>query len=153
MTAPAATRLTGDLAQTSVGLTGSQAQVLGLMEWSIDRKFKTVDATTTDDDGDEYNLTSTRSWSASAKYAYIDGDTSQLTNILEAISVGQQPAQWNFFPDAVLGRGAWYGTAWVESFKIGGGVGKTFAIDVTLKGAGQLHFAPQLAPTSGAAEV
>jgi predicted secreted protein len=152
MTAPAPTRLTGDLAQTSVGLTGSQTQVIGLQEWTIDRKFKTVDATTTDDGGDEYNLTSTRSWSASAKYLYIDGDTSQVTNILDAISVGQQPVQWNFFPDAVLGRGAWYGKAWVESYKIAGGVGKPFAIDVTLKGAGALTFGAQLAPTSGVAE-
>jgi predicted secreted protein len=153
MTTPAATRLTGDLAQTSVGLTGSQVQTLGLQEWSIDRKFKTVDATTTDDAGDEYNLTSTRSWSASAKFLYIDADPTQATAILNAISVGQQPVQWNFFPDAVLGRGAWYGTAWVDSYKITGGVGKPFAIDVTLKGAGPLHFGAQLAPTSGVAQV
>jgi hypothetical protein len=138
--------LTGDLAQVSVGSSTTEIQVLGLMEWSIDRKLKTVECTTTDDAGDEYNLTSTRSWSASVKFAYIDGDASQLSNIINAITVGQQPAQWNFFPDAVQGRGAWSGKGWIDSWKLGAGIGKVFQIDATIKGAGALNFAPQLAP-------
>src|SRR6266852_4013949 len=113
MTPPTATRLTGDLAQTSTGLTGSQTQVIGLQEWTIDRKLKTVDATTTDDGGDETSLTSTRSWTASAKYVYIDADPTQAAQILNAISSTQGATQWNFFPDAVLGRGAWSGKAFV----------------------------------------
>lgn len=150
--APSATRLTGDLAQTSTGLTTAQVQVLGLMEWTIDRKLKTVDSTTTDDAGEETSLSSTRSWTASAKYAYIDTDASQGTQILNAISSAQAAVQWNFFPDAVLGRGAWSGKAFVDSYKISGGVGKVFALDVTLKGTGPLTFGVQLAPASGVAE-
>lgn len=149
---PFATRLNGDLAQCSVGLTGAQSQVLGLQEWTIDRKFKTTECTTTDDQGDEANLTSTRSWTASAKFAYIDGDPSQAANIINAITVGQQPVQWNFFPDAVQGRGAWSGLAWVDSYKLAGGVGKLFALDVTLKGSGKLNFNSQLAPIAGVAQ-
>src|SRR5579871_1883211 len=152
MTPPTPTRLTGDLAQTSVGLTGSQTQVIGLQEWTIDRKLKTVDATTTDDAGDEYSLPSTRSWTATAKYVYIDADTSQATNILNAISSSQGAVQWNFFPDAVLARGAWSGKAFVDSYKLAGGIGKAFAIDITLKGVGPLNFSAQLAPASGVAE-
>lgn len=150
--APSASRLTGDLAQTSTGITGTQTQVLGLMEWTIDRKLKTVDSTTTDDLGDETSLSSTRSWTASAKYAYIDTDTSQATQILNAISSAQTAVQWNFFPDAVTGRGAWSGKAFVDSYKLSGGVGKVFALDVTLKGTGPLTFGVQLAPASGVAE-
>jgi predicted secreted protein len=149
---PYATRLNGDLAQCSVGLAGAQSQVLGLQEWNIDRKFKTTECTTTDDQGDEANLTSTRSWTASAKFAYIDGDPSQAANIINAITVGQQPVQWNFFPAAVSGRGAWSGLAWVDSYKLSGGVGKLFAFDVTLKGSGKLSFNPQLAPIAGVAQ-
>lgn len=152
MTPPPVTRLTGDLAQTSVGVTGSQSQVLGLMEWTIDRKLKVVDSTTTDDAGDETSLASTRSWTVSAKFAYLDGDTSQATNILNAISSAQTATQWNFFPDAVTGRGAWYGKAFVDSYKLAGGVGKVFALDVTLKGTGPLTFGVQIAPVSGEAE-
>ena len=150
--APSASRLTGDLAQTSVGVTGSQTQVIGLKEWTIDRKLKTLDSTTTDDLGDETNLASTRSWTASAMYVYIDGDTTQATNLLNAISSAQTAVQWNFFPDAVQGRGAWYGKAFVESYKLSGGVGKVFALDITLKGTGPLTFGTQLAPVSGVAE-
>jgi hypothetical protein len=150
---PYATRMNGDLAQCSVGLTGSQTQVIGLQEWTIDRKFKTTESTTTDDQGDEANLTSTRSWTASAKFAYIDGDPSQIAQIINAITVGQQPLQWNFFPAAVQGRGAWSGLAWVDSYKLSGGVGKLFAFDVTLKGSGKLNFNSQLAPISGVAQV
>ncbi|HEY1502583.1 MAG TPA: phage tail tube protein [Acidobacteriaceae bacterium] len=152
MTGPTVSRLTGDLAQTSVGLTGAQTQVLGLTDWEINRKLKTVDSTTTDDAGDETALPSTRSWTASAKYAYLDADPSQLAQILNAISSAQTAVQWNFFPDAVLGRGAWSGKAFVDSYKIGGGVGKIFALDVTLKGTGALTFGAQLAPSSGVAE-
>jgi predicted secreted protein len=150
--APSASRLTGDLAQTSVGLTGAQVQVLGLTDWEINRKAKNIDSTTTDDLGDESNLNSTRSWDATAKYAYIDTDTSQATNILNSISSAQAAVQWNFFPDAVLGRGAWSGKAWVTGYKLSGGVGKLFALDITLKGTGPLIFGVQLAPTSGVAE-
>ena len=152
MTGPTVSRLTGDLAQTSVGLTGSQTQVLGLTDWEINRKLKTVDSTTTDDAGDETSLPSTRSWTATAKYAYLDADPSQLNQILNAISSTQTAVQWNFFPDAVTGRGAWHGLAFVDSYKMAGGVGKLFAVDITLKGTGVLTFGAQLAPASGVAE-
>jgi predicted secreted protein len=152
MTTPATTRLTGDLAQTSVGITGSQLQTLGLTEWEINRKAKNVDSTTTDDAGDETNINSSRSWDATAKFAYIDSDTTQATNILNSISSAQTAVQWNFFPDAVTGRGAWSGKAWVTGYKLTGGVGKLFAMDVTLKGTGPLTFGVQLAPTGNQAE-
>jgi hypothetical protein len=152
MTTPAATRLTGDLAQTSVGATGSQLQVLGLMEWTIDKKVKTIDSTTTDDLGHESALASTDSWTASAKYAYLDSDTSQGTDIFSACNSAQTAVQWNFFPDAVVGRGAYTGKAFVDSYKLSGGVGKIFALDVTLKGTGPLTVGVQLTPTGGVAQ-
>lgn len=150
--APTATRLTGDLAQTSVGLTGAQTQTLGLQEWEINRKAKNVDSTTTDDLGDESNLNSSRSWDATAKFAYIDSDPTQAAAIFNAMSSASAAVQWNFFPDAVTGRGAWYGKAWVTGYKLTGGVGKIFAVDVTLKGTGPLTFGVQLAPTGNVAE-
>lgn len=150
--APTATRLTGDLAQTSIGVTGSQIQTLGLQEWEINRKVKNVDSTTTDDLGDETNFNSSRSWDATAKFAYIDSDPTQAAAIFNAISSASAAVQWNFFPDAVVGRGAWSGKAWVTGYKLTGGVGKIFAVDVTLKGNGPLTFGVQLTPTSGQAE-
>lgn len=153
MTTPAATRLVGDLAQTSIGASGSQSQILGLMEWEINRKVKNVDSTTTDDLGDETNLNSSRSWEATAKYAYIDGDTSQATNILNAINSAATAVQWNFFPVAATGRGAWSGKAWITGYKLSAGIGKLIGLDITLKGTGPLAFDTQLAPgTGGAAE-
>jgi predicted secreted protein len=152
MTAPASTRLTGDLAQTSTGASGSQTQVLGLMEWEINRKAKTVEATTTDDAGDETSLISTRSWDATCKYAYIDQDASQLAQIFDGIGSSASAVEWNFFPDAVTGRGAWYGKAFVTGYKIGAKVGQLVQVDVTLKGTGPLTFGTQLAPSAGVAE-
>jgi len=152
MTAPATTRLTGDLAQTSVGATGSQTQVLGLVDWEINRKVKSVECTTTDDAGEEFSLPSTRSWRATAKYAYLDQDPSQLAQILNAISSGQTVLEWNFFPDAVTGRYSWKGSAYVDSFKLGGGVGKEFGLDITLVGVGVLTAVVQTAQVSGEAE-
>lgn len=146
-------RIVGDLAQTSVGATGSETQVLGLMEWSIDRKSKAVDSTTTDDAGDETYLPSTRSWTATAKYAYLEGDTSQRTNILDAISSAQTAVQWNFFLDAAATDDAFTGKAFVDSYKVAGGVGKVFAVDITLRGTGPLTRTAQAAPASGQAEV
>jgi predicted secreted protein len=153
MTTPAATRLTGDLAQASVGVTGSEAQVLGLMEWSIDKKVKTLESTTTDDAGHENALVSTDSWDVSAKFAFIDSDTSQATNIFNQCNSAQSALQWNFFPKPELGRGAFSGKAYVTGYKIAGGVGKIFALDVTLKGVGALTFGVQLAPASGVAQI
>jgi len=152
MTTPATSPLTGDLAQTSVG-TGTETQVIGLQEWTIDRKLKTLDATTTDSGGDEVSLPSTRSWTASAKYVYLDADPSQAAQILNAIANAQTAVQWNFFPDAVLGRGAWKGLAFVDSYKLAGGVGKVFGVDITLKGTGPLTFTTQIAPVANQAEV
>jgi hypothetical protein len=140
------TRLAGDLAQTSIGLTGAQTQVLGLMEWTIDWKVKNVDATTTDDNGNEFWLPSTRSWTAKAKYAYIDGDTSQAAQILNRLQTSQALLTWNFFPTVALGRGCWVGLASIESCTITAGSGKVVAIDISLKGAGACNFQTQLAP-------
>jgi predicted secreted protein len=152
MTAPAATRLTGDLAQTSVGLTGTQTQTLGLQEWTIDKKAKMVDSTTTDDAGHETSLASTDSWTAKAKYAYIDSDTSQASAIFNALSSAQAAVQWNFFPTPLLGRGVWSGKAFVDGYTLTAGVGKLIAVDISLKGTGPLTFGVQLAPASGVAE-
>ena len=146
MTGPVASRLVGDLAQTSIGASGAETQILGLMEWTIDYKVKNVDATTTDDQGNEFWLPSTRSWSAKAKYAYIDGDTSQAANILNALQSAQTLVEWNFFPTVALGRGCWKGLASIESCTITAGAGKVVALDISLKGAGALSFATQLAP-------
>lgn len=147
-----ATRLTGDLAQTSTGATGSETQVLGLLEWTIDRKKKTIDSTTTDDLGDETSLESTRSWTAKAKYAYIDGDTSQAAALFAALSTSSGAVQWNFFHKPELGRDAWTGKAFVDGCTLTAGVGKMVAIDISLKGTGPLTRSAQLAPASGVAE-
>lgn len=152
MPTPTVTRLTGDLAQTSVGITGSEVQTLGLQEWTIDRKLKTVDGTTTDDQGDESNFSSTRSWTAKAKFAYLDSDTSQAANIFNAISSAQTAVPWNFFPTVALGRGAWNGKAYVDGYTLTAGVGKLVAVDVSLKGTGPLTFTVQTAPTGNQAE-
>lgn len=148
------TRLVGDLAQTTIGGTaGSETQILGLMEWTIDWKVKNVDATSTDDGGNEYWLPSTRSWTAKAKYAYIDGDTSQLDNILNQMIAEQALVTWNFFPTVATGRGAWQGQASIESCTLTSGIGKVVAIDISLKGAGPCTFKTQLAPVSGEGQV
>lgn len=147
-------RLVGDLAQTSIGGTaGSETQVLGLMDWTIDWKIKNVDATTTDDNGDEFWLPSTRSWTAKAKYAYIDGDTSQAAQILNKLQTSQALVIWNFFPTVLLGRGAWQGQASIESCTITAGSGKVVAIDISLKGAGPCTFKTQLAPSGTQGQV
>lgn len=145
-------RLVGDLAQTSIGLTGAQTQVLGLMEWTIDWKVKNVDATTTDDQGNEFWLPSTRSWTAKAKYAYIDGDTSQTAQIINQMITEQTLKTWNFFPTVAVGRGCWVGQASIESCTLTAGAGKVVAMDISLKGAGPCTFQAQLAPTGTQAE-
>lgn len=147
-----ATRLTGDLAQTSTGATGSETQVLGLMEWTIDRKKKTVDSTTTDDLADESSLESTRSWTAKAKYAYIDGDPSQAAAIFAAMGTSGGAVEWNFFHTPAVGRDAWTGKAYVDGCTITAGVGKIVAIDISLKGTGPLMRSAQLTPSAGVAE-
>lgn len=147
-----ATKLTGDLAQVSVGLTGAQTQVIGLMEWSIDWKLKMVNSNTTDDQGHDSNLPSNDSWTATAKFAYIDGDTSQLANILAAIQTRQGAQTFNFFPTVEASRASWQGKAYISSIKISGGVGKIFGTDITLTGTGVLAQPVQLAPTAGVAE-
>jgi hypothetical protein len=147
-----ATRLVGDLAQTSVGATGAETQVIGLIDWSIDWKRKTLDSTTTDDEADETNLGSTRSWTAKAKYLYIDGDASQQDNVLAVIQTPAGAQVWNFFPTVETGRDAWKGSAWIDSITIASGVGKVVGLDVSLKGTGRLTKVAQIAPQSNQAE-
>jgi hypothetical protein len=152
MTTPAVTRLVGDLAQTSTGLTGAETQVLGLTEWSIDRKVKTVDSTTTDDGGDETALSSTRSWTAKAKYAYLDLDPSQAAQIFNGMGSAQAAVPWNFFPTVALGRAAWRGNAFIDGYTLTSGTGKLVAVDISLKGTGPLVYTTQIAPAAGVAE-
>ncbi|HSU19908.1 MAG TPA: hypothetical protein VLI45_09225 [Acidobacteriaceae bacterium] len=147
-TGPTPSKLLGDLAQTSVGGTGSEVQVIGLAEWTIDWKRKTADATTTDDDTYESSLGSTASWTVKAKYMFIDGDTSQSTNILATITTPTAPQQWNFFPTIATGRAAFSGNAYVDGITIASGMGKVVGLDISLKGTGKLNVLTQIAPVA-----
>ena len=126
----------------------TETQVIGLSEFTIDWKRKTADATTTDDDTYESSLGSTASWSVKAKYMFIDGDTSQSTNILATITSPQSPTTWNFFPTIGTGRAAFSGSAYVDGITIASGMGKVVGLDVSLKGTGKLNFLSQAAPVA-----
>lgn len=142
-------KFSGDLAQTSVSVAGSQVQVIGLGEWSLSWKRKTVDATTTDDAEYESALGSTKSWSVKAKYMFIDGDTSQSNYVFGAINTLQNDAQlWNFFPTVEIGRAAFQGYAIVDGLDIQTGMGKMVGWDVSLKGTGALFLVQQTNPVA-----
>ena len=146
-TAPAPAKLLGDLAQTSVGTSGGEVQVIGLAEWSLSWKRKTADATTTDDAEYESSLGSTKSWSVKAKYMFIDGDSSQQSNIYSAISTLQNDSQiFNFFPTVATGRAAFQGACIIDGIDIATGMGKCVGTDVSLKGTGPLTMLTQAAP-------
>jgi len=127
-------------------IAAAEVQVVGLNEWSIDWKRKTVDATTTDDSAYESSLGSTASWTAKAKYIFYDGEASQLDFILAAIMSPQAPQKWNFFPDYANSDIIWTGLAFVDGIPITAGVGKIVGLDVSLKGTGPLTIGSQSAP-------
>jgi hypothetical protein len=139
---PVATATASNVAITVEG----EVQVIGLSEWTIDWKRKTVDATTTDGDTYEQSLPSTASWTVKSKYMFIDGDPSQATYVLATIQAPQTPATWNFFPTIAVGRSAWQGQAYVDGITLGSGMGKVVGLDVSLKGTGPLTQLVQLAP-------
>ena len=118
-------KLTGDLAQATIGTLGSDQNIIGLMDWTIDAKIKMVDGTTTDGLGSEFSLPSTVSWSAKSKWAYVDGDPGQASAILQALQLQATPLNWNFYPTQGTGRAVWSGPAYIDGLTIsGGGVGK-----------------------------
>ncbi len=144
----------GDLAQTSVVTQSGQVQVIGLLDWSLDWKRKTVDATTTDDAEFESSLGSTKSWTATANYMFIDADPSQQAQILNVITTQGSPTYvWNFFPTVATGRVAFQGPAIIDGIKISSGAGKVCATAVSLKGAGPLLVLAQTAPVANPATV
>lgn len=128
----------------------TEQQVVGLMEWSIDVSLKTPDATTTDDAAWESALPSSKSWTATAKYCYYDGEPSQQANILATINSPGVVTKWNFFYDAVNSDQAFTGYAFISSIKLGAGSGKVIGLDVTLKGSGPLTQTNQTAPVVNA---
>jgi hypothetical protein len=131
-----------------------EVQVIGLMEWTIDFKLKTADATTTDDAAWESSLPSSASWTATAKYVYLMGDTSQSTYVRGTIGLAQRtPAKWNFFADPASGDDAHTGLAYIDGIKFAAGVGKIVGMDVTLKGTGPLTIVAQTTPVPNAATI
>jgi hypothetical protein len=132
----------------STVIAAAETQVVGLSEWSIDWKRKTVDATTTDDSTYESSLGSTASWTAKAKYIFYDGEPSQATFILAAISSPQSPQKWNFFPNAVNSDICWSGLAFIDGIPITAGVGKIIGFDCSLKGTGPLTIGTQATPVA-----
>lgn len=144
-------RLTGDLAQTTVGINpgitipSGATKVLGLTDWTLTIKVKTVDATTTDDDAWEDSLPSSTSWTVKAKYIYEMGDPSQMTNIIQAvIGAGRRSSsQWNFFLDSTSGDDSFSGQAYISGLGIPVVIGKTVTLDVTLQGRGPLNLRNQ----------
>jgi len=140
-------RLTGDFAQTTVGLNpgvtipGLATQVIGLTEWTMTIKQKSIDASTTDDDAWEDWLPSTSSWTVKAKFVYLMGDPSQLTNIIQAtIGEGRRTSsEWNFFLDSESGDDSFSGQAFISGLGINSIIGRTVTMDVTLQGRGPLN--------------
>jgi hypothetical protein len=146
------TKQTGDLAELSTGLTGAEVQVIGLMEWTIKWKRKTVESTTTDGAGYANKLGSTADWSATAKFAYVDGDASQGA-IRAAITALQTSSQkYNFFNAPTTGRDSYSGNGVLTGIDLSTGVGKIFGMDLTIEGDGPLNILPQIAPATGVAE-
>ena len=125
-----------------------QAQVIGLNEWTLSWKRKTVDATTTDDAAYESSLGSTSSWTVKAKYMFLVGDTSQANFIIGAMQSPKAPQYWNFFPDVTQGHPAYSGYAFLDSIDISSGSGKLVGLDCSLKGTGPLTIGTQLAPVA-----
>lgn len=143
-------KIVGDLAQTSIlNAAGTEEQVFGLVEWTIDWKRKTVEATTTDDATYESSLGSTKSWTAKAKFMYIDGDASQQDAVLASVDSLQLDAVlWNFFPTVEIARALWQGYAIIDGITIASGMGKVVGLDVSLKGTGPLKRLAQIAPVA-----
>lgn len=134
---------------SAVSLTvAGETQIVGLMEWSIDFKRKTADATTTDDSAWESSLGSSRSWTAKAKYCYLFGDTSQESYVQSAITAAQSPQKWNFFGSPTIGEDSYSGMAYIDGIVITAGVGKIIGTDVSLKGTGPLNILAQSAPVA-----
>jgi hypothetical protein len=127
-----------------------ETQVLGLQDWSISWKRKTVDSTTTDDGDYEDSLESTKSWTVKAKYAYLMGDASQQAYTRAVLARGASGTMvWNFFPTDQIGDDALTGTCIMDGLEItGAGTGKLISQDVSLKGKGALVVTPQLAPVA-----
>jgi len=145
-------RLTGDLARTTVGINPGidipgATRVLGLTDWTMTIKTKSVDASTTDDDAWEDWLPSMSSWTAKAKYVYLMGDASQLTNIIQAaIGDGRRTSsEWNFFLDSTSGDDSFSGQAFISGLGISSIIGRTVTMDVTLQGRGPLNLRNQAA--------
>lgn len=148
-TATTPAKQTGDLAQVSTGATGAEIPIIGLMEWQIKWKRKVVESTTTDGNGYAGNLASTASWSATAKFAYVDGDVSQ-AGIRAAITTLQSTSsKYNFFNSPSTGRDSWSGNGIMTGIDFATGVGKIFGMDITIEGDGPLNLISELAPTVG----
>jgi hypothetical protein len=124
----------------SLTVTGA-TQVLGLTDWTMTIKVKTVDATTTDDDAWEDSLPSSSSWTAKAKYVYLMGDPSQMVHIIQAmIGTGRRlSSQWNFFLDSESGDDSFTGQAYISGLGISSVIGRTVTMDVSLQGRGPLN--------------
>lgn len=128
----------------SLTVTGA-TQVLGLTDWTMTIKVKTVDATTTDDDAWEDSLPSSSSWTAKAKYVYLMGDPSQMVHIIQAmIGTGRRlSSQWNFFLDSESGDDSFTGQAYISGLGISSVIGRTVTMDVSLQGRGPLNLRNQ----------
>lgn len=140
---------------SGVSLTvAAEVQVIGLSEWTIDFKLKTADGTTTDDSAWESSLPSTKSWTAKAKYIYLEGDPSQISQIRATLAqTPSVPMKWNFFPDPVNGDDGFSGMAYIDGITWTAGMGKIVGQDVSLKGTGPLATVTQNAPIANPATI
>ena len=147
-------KIVGDLAQTSIVTATGEEQIIGLSEWTISWKRKTVESTTTDDALYEGALGSTKSWTVKSKFMFVDGDPSQVDGVLSAIDTTALDAlTWNFFPTVEIGRAAFQGLAFIDGIDIGSGSGKIVGLDVSLKGTGPLKRLVQIAPVANTTTV
>lgn len=132
------TRATGYNAALSTSVAGVLTKIAGLQSVDFNPSVHMVNVTTVDDQGTEFFLPGTSTWTASGKLALIPGDTTQ-TSLMNALLAKTQ-LSITFTPiDAAVGSGAptYTSACYVEDMKMStGGVNTQESLDIKLQGAG-----------------
>lgn len=138
-------KINGELAKLQFTPAGGAATILAaLTDWEVNIKVTSADATTNDSVGWEEKKDSMKSWTATAKTLYVEGDASQ-NAIVDMIINSNYAAgypQFTFYPEQInpagSGENSFVGHGFFTDWKITAKNKSLIACDLTIEGTGAL---------------
>ncbi len=121
-------------ASTAAGST--MKEIVEVRNFNLTAEHAEIDATSHDSSGDREVIAGTGSWSGTADYLQVMGETTH--QVLFDILANRTKVDWEFYPTGSSGDGVFSGSGYVSNWELAAPNDDALATNISLVGTGAL---------------